>query len=125
MKAIAAQGKLPFNIGGFCVTAANINGELKYNLNIFNQRSSCVYDLIDTDFNVYRFVTITSYDKDKIRLDASKTALEIAPTLAKNTFCIKIDDSAFAESFQFHKIKLSTGAMKYHPWDLYYCNLPG
>lgn len=124
MKPIAGMGDLPYNIGGFCVTAANINGELKYNLNILQQRSSNVFDLIDTDFNVYTFVSLTSYDKNKIKLDPSKSATELAALLPKNTFVITVDSSDTITAFQSNKIKLNSGLMKYRPWDLYFCNIP-
>lgn len=122
-KPIAGMGDLPYNIGGFCITAANIDGDLKYNLNIFQQRSSTIFDLIDTDFNVYTFISITNYSSDNKKLIPTETAEEIAQKLNKNTFVIKVDD-AFISSFQSNKIKLSNGLMKYEPWDLYYCNIP-
>lgn len=124
MKPIAGMGELPYNIGGFCVTAANINGELKYNLNILQQRSSNVFDLIDTDFNVYTFVSLTSYDKNRKKLDPSKSATELAVLLPKNTFVITVDSSDTITAFQSNKIKLNSGLMKYQPWDLYFCNIP-
>lgn len=124
MKSISKQGVLPFNIGGFCVTAANINGELKYNLNIFNQRSSTMYDLIDTNFNVYTFISITSIGSNNVPLDPTQTPQVLAPLLPRNSFIITVDSSSFIESFQTNKLKLSTGSFKYHPWDLYFCNIP-
>jgi hypothetical protein len=122
-KPIAKIGHLPYNIGGFCVTAANVNGELKYNLNILQQRSSNVFDLIDTDFNVYTFVSLTSYDKNNMQLDPSKTATELAALLPKNSFVITVDSIDTITAFQSNKIKLNSGAMKFKPWDLYYCNI--
>lgn len=124
MKPIAGQGDLPYYIGGFCVTAANINGELKYNLNIFKQRSSYVYDLIDTDFNVYTFISITTHDKNKQKIDPSKSATELGDLLPKNTFIIKVNESNFITAFQSNKLKLSTGLSMFKPWDLYFCNIP-
>lgn len=123
-KAIAGMGKLPYDVGGFCVPFANIKGEIKTNLNIFRQRSYNIFDLIDVDKNVFKFIKITYVDKNGYELISSTNDSELASTIGPNTFFIKSNES-FVISFHYNKLKLVNGGFIYHPWELYYCNVPG
>ena len=98
-KPIAGQNQFPYTIGGFCVQGASYNGSTYHNLNIFKQRSDCIFDLIDTSGNVYTKVQLTYLDKDNNVLNYSTGDLELVEELNRNSFYMRADDK-FISSIQ-------------------------
>lgn len=127
-KPIAGRGDLPYNIGGFCVSAAKYKGQTYTNLNIIKQRSYTVFDLVKTDGTVLEFVQLTYRDTKHVPLDSTKDASVLVNEINDDTFFIKATNNvsgstAFITSFQYNKIKLSNGESLYRPWDLFFCNV--
>ncbi|MCU6292796.1 hypothetical protein [Escherichia coli] len=109
-KPIAGQDQFPFTIGGYLVDGANIKGTTYVkSLYIYKQRSSDLYDLMDSNGTIYRFIRIVGYGQDGNRLNYFTPAEEIVPNLATNTFFIKVQDAernifSFVRLYQLNKI---------------------
>jgi|AGFS01.1.fsa_nt_gi hypothetical protein len=128
-KPIAKAGNSPFTTGGYCVTAAKINGVTYTNLNIYQQRSDMVFDLIDTSGNIYTFISLVYNNSESQTLNPSLSTEVLVNSISDNCFFIKATNSlttntSFVISFQSNKLKLANGEMLYRPFDLFYCNIP-
>lgn len=121
MKAIAGAGQLPFNLGGFLVDAANIKGVMYEDLNIYQQRSDVMFDLIDKDGTIHQFVQLVYKDANGQPLDVTKSNSVLQGEIMKNSFFIKSTDTSdlsFIIAFQLNKVKLSNGTVNFKPFPI-------
>ena len=108
-KPIAGQNQFPYTIGGFLVDGAKINGvTYAKKLYIHKQRSYDLYDLMDTDGNIFKFIRIVGNDVNGKRLNYFTVSEELVETIPNNTFFLKIQDAArnifsFVRIYQWHK----------------------
>lgn len=108
-KPIAGQDQFPYTVGGFLVDGANINGvTYAKKLYIYKQRSYDIYDLQDTDGNIFRFIKLGYQDVDGNTLNYFDVDEDLVLTIPKNTFFLKIQDPArnifsFVRIYQWHK----------------------
>lgn len=90
---IAKQNILPFGSNGIVVTAAKKrNGDILTNLYIHKQRSVNVFDLIDTDGNIYQFMKLIVDNEKGIAIDYKLPTPELIKLLKPNTFFITVKD---------------------------------
>jgi len=108
-KPIAGQNQFPYTVGGFLVDGAKINGvTYAKKLYIHKQRSYSMYDLMDTDGNIFRFIRIGYQDNLGNMLNYFDTAENLVETIPNNTFFLKIQDASrnifsFVRIYQWHK----------------------
>jgi hypothetical protein len=114
-KPIAGKGQYPFIINGIVVDGAKING-ISYvkTLYIYKQRSYNMYDLIDSDGNVFEFISITWRTETLIPLKYSDSSNFSVLLIKDNSFFIKTQDVSrniygFITLLQENKLKVSTG----------------
>lgn len=117
-KPISTDGIFIFGAGGILINAANLNGNVETNLNIYKQRSSRMFDLITNSGDIVQFVSITSTDTNDLNLDPSDTDSNLSSKLKNNTFYIKATSTetrvpGFVTALQLNKAILSTGDYVY------------
>lgn len=114
-KPISDNGVLPFGEDGILVNGANCNGNtFVKNINIYAQRSSDLYDLIDDDGNIYEFIRLVYRNTDGFILDYYELDAELVQSIPENTFYIKEQDPrrgiyGFSTLYHLHKIKIHDG----------------
>lgn len=108
-KPIAGQNQFPYAVGGFLVDGANINGvTYAKKLYIYKQRSYSIYDLQDTNGNIYRNIRIGYQNTSGEMLNYFDVDEDLVETIPVNTFFLKIQDPArnifsFVRIYQWHK----------------------
>lgn len=123
-KPIAGQNQFPYTIGGFLVDGAKINGvTYSKELYIHKQRSYDIYDLMDTDGNIFRFIRIVGNDMAGKRLNYFTVAEELVEQIPNNTFFLKIQDPSrdiysFVRIYQWHKCITVDGDYVYRTPDI-------
>lgn len=128
MKPIAGPNMEPFGLGGFCINGANIDGRPYTKLNIYQQRSDVLFDLIDGDGIIHQYIQLVHVDSNQQPLDPNESDSVLQSKIGKNTFFIKTQDPNTLEPtfiFQYYTnlIKLSNGEVAYRPWEyVNFCN---
>lgn len=128
MKPIAGPNSMPFGLGGFCVSGALINGVKYKSLNIYQQRSSTLFDLIDGNGTIHEYIQLVHTDTKHQKLDATASSDVLLDKIFDNSFFIKTTDPntlvpIFVYQYQSNLIKLSNGTMSFKPWGyINFCN---
>lgn len=123
-KPIAGQNQFPYTIGGFLVDGAKINGvTYAKKLYIHKQRSYDIYDLMDTDGNIFKFIRIVGNDVGGNRLNYFTVSEELVKIIPNNTFFLKIQDASrnifsFVRIYQWHKCITVDGEYVYRTSDI-------
>lgn len=123
-KPIAGQNQFPFNIKGFLVDGAKINGKTYPKmLYIHKQRSINQYDLMDTSGNIFRKIKLVHTDSNGKRLQFFSTDEILVDVIEDNSFFMKIQDPArnifaFVKLWQWHKCVTDDGNYIYRTSDI-------
>lgn len=118
-KPIAGEGQFPYSLDGKIINGAKIDGDdYVGELYIFKQRSDTLYDLMDDTPTVYPYISITSRDKDNVKMDVSTADAALTANLKDNTFFIKETDPVtsvddFVYIYHLHKTILNSGSVIY------------
>lgn len=113
---------MPFGLGGFCVSGAKIKGVKYKNLNIHQQRSGELFDLIDGQGVIHEYVQLVQTDTNYQKLNGYASVDELLNNIFDDCFFIKTKDPntlepIFVYQYQSNVIKLSNGSRSYTPWD--------
>lgn len=129
MKPIAGKGQYPYNNDGFCISGAKLNGVThEGGFNIHQQRSDCVFDLIERSTGkVVQYVQMVAHDQYAQPLQISIPTSTLVTTIPDNSFFVKTvrtdgGTDSFVTAFQYNLIKLLSGERIYHPWPLIQCS---